>query len=34
MNNDLQPPGGVLVAENRRYLAELIVRLTSTAFPK
>jgi hypothetical protein len=34
LGDDLQPPGGVLVAELRSYLAELIVRLTSTAFPK
>ncbi len=34
LGDDLRPPGGVVVAELRSYLAELIARLTSTAFPK
>lgn len=34
LSDDLRPPGGVLVAELRRYLTELIARLTHTAFPK
>jgi len=34
LGDDLLPPGGVSVAELRRYLAELIARLTQTAFPK
>src|SRR5262245_11097085 len=34
LGNDLIPPGEVSVEELRRYLAELIVRLTHQAFPK
>lgn len=34
LGNDLIPPGDVSVEELRRYLAELIVRLTHQAFPK
>lgn len=34
LGDDLLPPGGVSVAELRRYLAELITRLTQTAFPQ
>jgi hypothetical protein len=34
LGNDLIPPGGVSVEELRRYLDELIDRLTHQAFPK
>lgn len=34
LGDDLVPPGRVSVAELRRYLAELIVRLTQQAFPQ
>jgi Nucleotidyl transferase AbiEii toxin, Type IV TA system len=34
MGDDLVPPGAVPVAELRRYLAELIARLTGAAYPK
>jgi len=34
LGNDLIPPGGVSVEELRRYLDELINRLTHQAFPK
>ena len=34
LGDDLRPPGEVALAELRSYLAELIARLTSTAFPK
>ncbi len=33
MGDDLIPPGGVTVEELRRYLADLITRLTSLAYP-
>ena len=34
LSDDPQPPGEVTLAELRSYLAELIARLTRSAFPK
>lgn len=34
LGDDLTPPGGVSTEELRRYLAEMIARLTRLAFPK
>ena len=33
LGNDLIPPGGVFLEELRSYLAELIIRLTTKAYP-